>query len=68
MIWPYSIETIPSGWHLCDGTAGTVDYRNCFIVCAGDIYAPGDTALTNVVTDTGMPYKAGCFIQKLPIP
>lgn len=40
MIWPYSIETIPSGWHLCDGTAGTVDLRNCYLVCAGDAYVP----------------------------
>ncbi len=40
MIWPYSIATIPSGWHLCDGTAGTVDLRNCYLACAGDLYTP----------------------------
>ncbi len=42
MGWPWSIDTIPSGWHLCDGTMGTPDYRNCFLVGAGDQYAPGD--------------------------
>ncbi|GAI69287.1 unnamed protein product [marine sediment metagenome] len=42
MIWPYSIATIPSGWHLCDGTAGTVDLRNSYLVCAGDSYNPMD--------------------------
>ncbi|GAI94922.1 unnamed protein product [marine sediment metagenome] len=42
MGWPWGIDTIPSGWHLCDGTMGTPDYRNCFLVGAGDTYNPGD--------------------------
>lgn len=42
MGWPWGIDTIPSGWHLCDGTMGTPDYRNCFLAGAGDAYAPGD--------------------------
>lgn len=33
MMWPYSVATIPSGWHLCDGTAGTVDLRDYFLIC-----------------------------------
>lgn len=41
MLWYGSIDSIPSGWHLCDGSAGTIDLRNKFIVCAGDTYAPG---------------------------
>lgn len=43
MLWYGSVETIPSGWHLCDGTAGTIDLRNKFVPCAGDIYDPLDT-------------------------
>ena len=43
MLWYGSIVSIPSGWHLCDGTAGTIDLRNKFIVCAGDTYNPSDT-------------------------
>jgi len=43
MGWPWSIDTIPSGWHLCDGTMGTPDYRNCYLACAGDAYNPGDS-------------------------
>ncbi len=42
MLWYGSIESIPSGWHLCDGTAGTIDLRNKFVPCAGDTYNPGD--------------------------
>jgi len=43
MGWPWSIDSIPSGWHLCDGTLGTPDYRNCYLVGAGDAYNPGDS-------------------------
>jgi len=34
MFWPGTIATIPSGWHLCDGTMGTPDMRNRFAICA----------------------------------
>ncbi len=43
MGWPWSIASIPSGWHLCDGTMGTPDYRNCYLAGAGDAYNPGDS-------------------------
>ena len=35
--------TIPSNWALCDGTNGTPDLRDRFIVAAGTIYAAGST-------------------------
>jgi len=41
MLWYGSPATIPSGWHLCDGTLGTPDLRDKFIVAAGSAYAPG---------------------------
>jgi len=31
MLWHGSVETIPSGWHLCDGTMGTPDLRAKFV-------------------------------------
>lgn len=34
---------IPSGWHLCDGDAGTPDLRDRFIVGAGSTYEVGNT-------------------------
>ncbi|GAI49997.1 unnamed protein product, partial [marine sediment metagenome] len=57
--------TIPSGWHLCDGTAGTIDLRNKFLVGAGDTYNPGDSFYTNIGSGTEMLYYALCFIQKI---
>lgn len=42
MLWYGSVASIPSGWHLCDGSAGTIDLRNKFVPCAGDTYDPLD--------------------------
>ncbi|HWT42807.1 MAG TPA: hypothetical protein VN152_09180 [Sphingopyxis sp.] len=39
MMWSGAIVDIPSGWHLCDGTGGTPDLRDRFIVGAGSTYA-----------------------------
>ncbi len=65
MLWHGSVASIPSGWHLCDGTAGTIDLRDKFVVGAGSTYNPGDTATTNVATNAGIAYYAVCYIQKL---
>lgn len=46
ILWSGSIASIPTGWQLCDGTNGTPDLRNRFIVCAGDTYAVNDTGGT----------------------
>ncbi|MFQ5456441.1 MAG: hypothetical protein ACE5EA_09625, partial [Nitrospirota bacterium] len=43
VMWLGSITDIPEGWALCDGTNGTPDLRNRFIVGAGDAYGVGDT-------------------------
>jgi hypothetical protein len=65
-IWSGSIGSIPSGWLLCDGTNGTPDLRNSFILGAGNSYSVGQTGgsadaivvshthtATSVVTDPG---------------
>lgn len=36
-------NTIPDGWVLCDGSNGTPDLRNRFIVGAGNLYNPNNT-------------------------
>jgi len=41
-MWSGGIETIPGGWHLCDGDAGTPDLRDRFVVGAGGSSSPGD--------------------------
>ena len=43
MMWSGSIATIPSGWLLCNGSSGTPDLRDRFIVGAGTTYAVAAT-------------------------
>ena len=50
LLWSGSIGSIPSGWNLCDGTNGTPDLRNRFVVAAGDTYAVGATGGADSVT------------------
>lgn len=40
VMWNGSALNIPSGWALCDGTNGTPDLRDRFIVGAGRNYSP----------------------------
>lgn len=40
--WSGAIIAIPSGWSLCDGTNGTPDLRDKFIVAAGYSYDVDD--------------------------
>ena len=43
IIWSGSSATIPSGWLLCNGTSGTPDLRDRFVIGAGSTYAVGAT-------------------------
>ena len=73
IIWSGSTGSIPATWYLCDGTNGTPDLRDRFIVGAGNTYAVNATGgsanavvvshthtATSVVTDPGHthPYNA----------
>ena len=42
-MWYGSTASIPSGWYLCDGTNGTPDLRDRFVVGAGSTYAVNGT-------------------------
>jgi hypothetical protein len=39
IMWSGSIASIPSGWFLCNGSNGTPDLRDRFVVGAGSSYA-----------------------------
>jgi microcystin-dependent protein len=43
IMWSGAINDIPVGWALCDGSNGTPDLRDRFIVGAGGAYNPGNT-------------------------
>jgi microcystin-dependent protein len=43
IMWSGSIASIPSGWALCNGSNGTPDLRDRFVVGAGSSYAVAAT-------------------------
>jgi microcystin-dependent protein len=52
IMWSGLITSIPAGWVLCDGTNGTPDLRDRFIVGAGGSYARNSTGGSNSVALT----------------
>lgn len=54
LLWSGSIATIPAGWYLCNGSNGTPDLRNRFIVGASqDNAGVANTTITGANTLTG---------------
>ena len=43
VLWSGSVASIPTGWVLCNGSNGTPDLRNRFVVGAGSTYAVNAT-------------------------
>jgi hypothetical protein len=72
VLWSGSVASIPSGWLLCNGSSGTPDLRDRFVVGAGSTYAVAATGgsanavlvshthtATSVVTDPGHRHTIG---------
>lgn len=68
VIWSGSAAAIPSGWYLCNGSNGTPDLRNRFVVGAGSTYAVGNTggsadaitvSHTHTISDSGHSHNVG---------
>ncbi len=62
ILWSGSLATIPTGYQLCNGSNGTPDLRDRFVVGAGFTWIPGNTggsadavvvAHTHSITDPG---------------
>ena len=51
-MWSGSIGSIPSGWYLCDGSNGTPNLTDRFIIGAGSTYAVNGTGGISSVTLT----------------
>ena len=51
-MWSGAIVSIPATWTLCDGTDGTPDLRDRFVVGAGSSYSVGTTGGADSVTLT----------------
>ena len=66
IIWSGSSASIPSGWYLCNGSNGTPDLRNRFVVGATSTYAVGVTGgsadaivVSHTHTDSGHTHSIG---------
>lgn len=66
MLWTGGIDNIPEGWHICDGTNGTIDLRDRFVLGGGGTHTVGETGGSETVTLTveqmpshahGIPYN-----------
>ena len=54
VMWGGSVATVPSGWRLCDGTNGTPDLRDRFVIGArSDSSGPATTFVTAADTKSG---------------
>lgn len=54
MMWSGTIATIPSGWVLCNGSNGSPDLRNKFIVAAdADVGGVAKSTITGSAAQTG---------------
>ena len=80
-LWSGSIGSIPAGYALCNGSNGTPDLRDRFVVGAGSTYAVNATggsadsvvvshthSATSTVTDPGHTHTAPIFFQDSSTP
>ena len=63
-MWYGSIASIPFGWALCDGTNGTPDLRDKFVMGAGGKYAVGEEGGSENQTVTVHPHTL--TVEQMP--
>lgn len=57
VVWSGAENNIPANWHLCDGTNGTPDLRDKFVLGAGNNYS---------VSQTGGSSTASLSVENMP--
>jgi hypothetical protein len=67
IMWAGLIVDIPESWALCDGTNGTPNLVNRFIVGAGDAYNPGESGGSETASLIGSTEEAGDHTHALTI-
>jgi hypothetical protein len=65
LIWSSSTGSIPSGFVICDGSNGTPDLRNSFVLGAGNSYAVGQVGGS---TDSSLPIHTHTATSTLTSP
>lgn len=67
LMWSGIIADIPESWALCDGTNGTPDLTDRFIVGAGDTYSELETGGSDTATGIGAVAIGGAHTHTLTI-
>ena len=74
MMWPYSADTIPTGWKLCNGVGNIStgqaipDLTNRFPVGAGVLYSPGETGGISTHTHIANTVNSGTSLTPEMLP
>lgn len=67
VIWSGTVASIPTGWQLCDGTNGTPDLRDRFVVGARqDVGSIAETNVSGALTKTGGEAQHTLTIDEMP--
>lgn len=66
--WTGTADGIPAGWYLCDGTYGTPNLKDKFVVGAGNHYLKGETGGLNTVTTSAAITIAGHALTEAETP
>lgn len=65
--WSGTVNTVPDGWAVCDGTNGTLDLRDKFVLAAGEGHEVGETGGSEEVTLTVAQMPEHNHIEYLPL-
>lgn len=63
IMWSGSIVSIPAGWALCDGSSGTPDLRDRFVIGAGSTYAVGANGGSTTIEASNLPKHSHTIVD-----